>query len=86
MLKKASCLHYCHSSIDLHDNLYAITTPSMREVFLDPAFSLVSRAALKSWVWSGVRGEINFALSDSGLVSLGELSVWLPMRSEIHVV
>ena len=38
--------------------------------FFDPAFSLVSRAALISWVWSGVRGEINFTLSDSGLVSL----------------
>ena len=46
------------------------TTPSMRE----EVFSiLVSRAALKSWVWSGVQGEINFTLSDSGFVSFGEI-------------
>ena len=41
--------------------------------FLDPAFSLVSRAALKSWVWSSVRDEINFTLSDTGLVSFEEI-------------
>ena len=28
---------------------------------------------VESWVRSGVRGEINFTLSDSGLVSFGEI-------------
>ena len=45
-------------------------TQHARRGFLDPAFSLVSRAALKS---SGVRGEINFTLYDSELVSFGEI-------------
>ena len=45
-------------------------TQHARRGFLDPAFSLVSRAALNS---SGVRGEINFTLYDSELVSIGEI-------------
>ena len=42
-------------------------TQHARRGFLDPAFSLVSRVVLKSWVWSGMRSEINFTLSDSGI-------------------
>ena len=46
-------------------------TQHARRGFLDPAFSLVSRAALKS---SGVRGENKFhSDDDSELVSFGEI-------------
>ena len=76
--KKASCLHYYHSSVDLHDNF----TP--KEFF---SISLVSRATLKSWVWSGVRAEINFTLFlIVDLSALEKSSVCLPMRSDSNVI
>ena len=67
-LKNASCLHFYHSSIDLHDSLYARPHPACEK-----RSRFQSRAALKSWVWSGVRGKINCTLSGSGLVNLGEI-------------
>ena len=37
-LKKASCLHYYHSSIDLHDNLYARPPPACEKRFSQSRF------------------------------------------------
>ena len=54
-------------------------TQHARRGFLDPAFSLVSRAALKS---SGVR-EKKITLYDSEPVSFGEIECMDTMRSEI---
>ena len=41
--------------------------------FLDPAFKSSLACSVESWVWSSARDEINFTLSDTGLVSFEEI-------------
>ena len=61
-MKKASCLHYYHSSIDLHDNLYARQHPACKKRFSRSRFQSSLACSVEKWVLSGVRGEINFTL------------------------